>query len=585
MLQDIRKKFKNLKLPSKMVLVYFIFAGIFFGISTAALQVSLDIFAEKLYEKSLQELDFYAQNVNDSLKEVQSYSYELALNREIQERLSKIAEVEMLSWEYTRELTELRYKLIYEYKPGSAIRSIRYTDSYNTTLEVGDSSWEIPSEIYEELLEKFHEVKGAAIMYGPTEACPYLLCGRDILKSLDMSLDNLGTVVLTCDVGKIIAQYKDSLESPNAALFVYSRDSIIYQDMEEKDQPKLPAFQKGQGYQIVKYQGKRYFMCFLNSSSTDWMYVNFFPYSDIYGQLLSVRYIMLICFATAFVMILVIMNRVSVAITKPLEQLTQSMQIVETGDFQGAKLIPVERDRRDEVGLLTREFQVMLDKIDVLIHENYEKQILLKETKYQMLQAQINPHFLYNTLNALHWMVKAGRNEDAGKMIVELGALLRSTFANAPYALVDEEIRMVKSYIVIQKFRYQSRAEFEVSTEGNLENYVVPRMILQPLVENAIYYGVDNSLKTCLVRLRAVEEADTILFAVQDTGPGMEKEELEKVRNFTVQPKGHGIGIKNIYERLRITYERFEFSIDSQVGVGTKIQIRIPKVTKGNAEV
>jgi two-component system sensor histidine kinase YesM len=182
-------------------------------------------------------------------------------------------------------------------------------------------------------------------------------------------------------------------------------------------------------------------------------------------------------------------------------------------------------------------------------------------------------------------MVRAGRNENAGKMIVELGVLLRSTFVNAPYALVDEEIRMVKSYIVIQKFRYQNRAEFEVNTEGRLENYMVPRMILQPLVENAIYYGVDNSAQKCLVQLWAVEETDTILFVVEDTGPGMEKEELEKVRNFTVKPKGYGIGIKNIYERLKITYEKFEFSIDSQVGVGTKIQIRIPKVTEKDSEV
>ncbi|MDF2613845.1 MAG: yehU 8 [Clostridia bacterium] len=585
MLHSIRKKYRNLKLPGKMVVVYFIFAGIFFGISIIALQVSLDIFAEKLYEKSLKELDFYAQNVNASLKEVQKTSYELALDTEIQERLSKIAQIKNPSLEYSKELTRLRYKLLSEYKPGSAIRSIRYTDSYNTTLEVGESSWEIPDDTYEELLERFHEAKGAFTMYGPTEEYPYLLCGQDILKSLDMSLDNLGTVVLICDIGKIITKYKENLEAPNATLFVYSKNGVIYQDVEEGERPTLPPFQRGQGYEIVQYQGERYFMCFLNSKSTDWMYVNFFPYSDIYGQLLSVRYMMLIGFVTAFVLILIIMNRVSVAITKPLEQLTESMQIVETGDFQGAKLILVEREGTDEVGVLTREFKVMLDKIDFLIHENYEKQILLKETKYQMLQAQINPHFLYNTLNALHWMVKAGRNEDAGKMIVELGMLLRSTFVNAPYALVDEEIRMVKSYIEIQRFRYQNRAEFEVSTEGKLENYMVPRMILQPLVENAIYYGVDNSAEKCLVRLRAVEETDTILFVVEDTGPGMEKEELEKVRNFTVKPKGYGIGIKNIYERLKITYGEFEFSINSRVGVGTKIQIRIPKVTDRGTSV
>ena len=282
-------------------------------------------------------------------------------------------------------------------------------------------------------------------------------------------------------------------------------------------------------------------------------------------------------FAIAFVILLLLIRKIAGIITKPLESLTQSMQVVETGDFQSAKLIPMDADRRDEVGVLTREFKVMLDKIDVLVYENYEKQLLLKDTKYKMLQAQINPHFLYNTLNAIHWMIRAKKNDAAGKMIVELGILLRAGFDENPYTTVEKEIDMIRSYIEIQRQRYEDRAEFTIKTVGEPGGYVMPRMTLQPLVENAIFYGADVMTEICYIDITVTEEEETILFEVKDTGPGIRKEDLEKVRNFTVQPKGHGIGIKNIYERLRITYDVFDFMIDSEEGAGTTIRIRVPK--------
>ena len=289
------------------------------------------------------------------------------------------------------------------------------------------------------------------------------------------------------------------------------------------------------------------------------------------------RNITLLGFGVAFIVLLFLIRKLAGIITKPLETLAQSMQVVETGDFQSAKLIPMDADRKDEVGVLTQEFKVMLDKIDVLIYENYEKQLLLKDTKYKMLQAQINPHFLYNTLNAIHWMIRAKKNDDAGRMIVELGILLRASFDENPYTTVEQEISMLKSYIAIQRLRYEDRAEFSVRTEGEPGQYVMPRMTLQPLVENAIFYGADVMTEICYIDIAVTEEEQSILFEVKDNGPGIEKEELEKVRNFTVKPKGHGIGIKNIYERLRITYDEFDFAVDSEPGKGTVIRIRVPK--------
>lgn len=580
MVEHLKKIYANMKLSRKIMLVFLVLLFIFLCMFMIMITVITKIYDKKLYENSMQELDFFTQNVNESLDDVEACSYYLVLDKGNQQLLKDLSEIRNPSWDYLKQLEEVKSALWDGLNSYDTVKNVTFQDIHEVNYQIGISTGEIPFDIYNSLIQQIHDAKGAFTMMAPTKEYPYLMGGREILYRLDMSLNYLGTVVLTCDIKDIIEENEDKMESPHEALFVYDGDTMIYQDTENV--PKLPAVYKDQGYQIIRYQKQEYFLCYLKSQKTGWIYVNIFPYSQIYGQLLFIRYFILGGCVVVFILIIYLANRLSNIITRPLNQLTESMQIVEKGDFKKAKLVFEEENRQDEVGLLTQEFQVMLDKIDFLIYENYEKQILLKDTKYKMLQAQINPHFLYNTLNALNWMVKAGRTEDAGKMIVELGQLLRASFAADAYATVEDEIQMVKSYIVIQKFRYQKRAEFVVEEEGNLSNYIMPRMVLQPLVENAINYGVDNSINTCFITVNVMEEDTTLFLSVEDTGPGMTNEQLEKVRNFTVEAKGHGIGLKNIYERLNITYGDFEFHVDSQLGSGTKIQIRIPK-KKGEA--
>ena len=220
----------------------------------------------------------------------------------------------------------------------------------------------------------------------------------------------------------------------------------------------------------------------------------------------------------------------------------------------------------------------MLEKIDLLIYENYEKQLLLQEMRYQMLQAQINPHFLNNTLNTVAWMVKAGQNDNANKVIVELGQLLRAALSKKDYVSVAEDLQHTQAYITIQQFRYGKRATFRVDHDGALEEYMLPKIILQPLVENAILHGVEDALEHCTVSVTVSEETDAIQLMVQDDGPGMSEERLDAVRSFTAKPKGHGIGLKNIKERLEMAFgEDCTFRIDSTLGQGTTVQIVIPK--------
>lgn len=573
-----KRKFKNIKLSKKMLITYAVFAGISCIISMSALQVSLNIYDGKLYEKSLQELDFFTQQVNTSLEDIEELSASIAMNQEVQEQLGDMQAYEYMSAEFSLGLYHLRELITDELISYPYVQNVIYTDGNQASVKAGADTGQPGEGQIKELLERFHAERGGYVSQNPTEVYPYLLSGRDVLERKNASLDYLGSLIFTCDIGKIIEGKNDGLEAAHASLYVYSDAGTIYLNSGETELFDMDGLNKGSGYDVIRYKGEKYFRCYLKSGVNDWMYVNIFPYSDIFGQTMLVRYLLIGGFVILFACMVIVMRKISVLITRPLNQLTESMQIVETGDFKEAKTVLDTEPGNDEAGLLAQEFKVMLDKIDVLIHENYEKQLLLQETKYKMLQAQINPHFLYNTLNTLNWMVKGSKNEDAGKVIVELGQLLRASFARNPYTTVQEELDAARGYMVIQEYRYRNRAKFFIMEEGELDGYMIPRMILQPLIENAIYYGVDNSLECCQITVRVKEGDEYILLSVEDTGPGMSEEELEKIRNGTAVPKGHGIGIKNIRERLNITYDDSEFEINSQPGLGTKIHIKIPKV-------
>lgn len=576
MSRNIKKKFQNLKLSKKMLLVYLTVTCITFAISGTALQASFRIYDRQLYKKSVQELDFFSQQVNDRLNEFERISMEIATDTQIQDQLAYMETIRYISAEYLYEMQNVREMLLNKIVSYPDIKNLIYTDGNQVSITVGTAIKEFDKTKTEKILSEFHDAKGNYRFFAPTEDYPYLLSGRDIREIRNASLDYLGSLIFSSDIESILQTEAENLQAEHSALYVYDNETIIYAE-DESDGLALPEAGTGNGYQITEQNGVEMFMCYEQSEKTGWMYVNVFPYSEIFGQTAMVRTIMFGGYAVLFLITAFGLHVLAKLITRPLDRFNESMHIVENGDFEKAKAVLKDEDRQDEVGVLTREFRIMLDKIDALIYENYEKQLLLKDTKYKMLQAQINPHFLYNTLNAINWMIRGGKNSDASRMIMELGKLLRAALAKDLYTTVDDEIQTVVSYMTIQKYRYQKRVEFETEVNGNAGAFMIPRMILQPLIENAIYYGVEKSITVCAIKVSVDETQDEVILAVEDCGPGMSADELEKVRTGTVQPKGHGIGLKNIRDRLKMVYENSIFRIDSRPGEGTCIEIRIQK--------
>ena len=232
-------KYKNMNLTRKMLLVYFGFAGIFLVVAVIAFQISMEAFEKRLYENSLHELDYYVQDVREGLTDVEKRSREMAIDSEIQETAIRLSEMGPGTLEYSQTMTDFRWQLVYQNTEQSEINGVRYIDPFGNSVESAGCPWNIAEDEMDRFMDLVEASKGEAVMYGPTRDCGYLLCGRKVLRWSDASLEDLGTLIFFCDVGKIIANNKEQMEADHSALFVYTDDTMIYQDIQE-DPPPLP---------------------------------------------------------------------------------------------------------------------------------------------------------------------------------------------------------------------------------------------------------------------------------------------------------------------------------------------------------
>ena len=231
MLDSIKKKFKNMKLAGKMMSVYLLLAGISCCISIVALQASLNIYDKKLYEKSLQELDFFTQKVNAELQDIEELSYIIAMDQDIQEHLADAMALEYLSQGYNYEINKIRNIIQDKIMLYPVVENIVYTDRDSVSFTMGSYCGEPDEDTYQEFLQECRAKRGGYVMESPSLNYPYLISGRDILERKNASLTYLGTFILTSDVAGMIENTRDLLEAKDSVLYVYSdRGAGIFSD-------------------------------------------------------------------------------------------------------------------------------------------------------------------------------------------------------------------------------------------------------------------------------------------------------------------------------------------------------------------
>ena len=255
-----------------------------------------------------------------------------------------------------------------------------------------------------------------------------------------------------------------------------------------------------------------------------------------------------------------------------IEQLQKNMKEIEKGNFE----LHVHSESKDEVGDLIRGFGAMVSKIRILIEEVYTGNIKQKEYEMRALQAQINPHFLYNSLSLINWMALEEGQEEISKITLAMSSFYRTALNKGNnIILLENEIENIKSYLEIQLMMHDYEFDVEIKVDDTIKKCEVLNLILQPMLENAIEHGID--LKTDgrgKIRVEAIDRGDVLLLEVEDNGIGME----EEVQDVILTKLSKGYGLRNVNERIRLYYgEEYHITIESKLGVGTKIITTLPK--------
>ena len=263
------------------------------------------------------------------------------------------------------------------------------------------------------------------------------------------------------------------------------------------------------------------------------------------------------------------------SLTEPIKDLSAAMDTASQGVFD--LRVPVKSS--DEIGLLTAHFNDMLGEINSLIDNVYKQEILKKEAEYQMLEAQINPHFIYIVMDTISWTARANHLDDLSEMVSALSKLLRTSISKKTFVTVSEEVSCVNNYLTIQKFRYKDRIGTVIDVDQELLEIIIPKLILEPLVENAVIHGLEEKEGRGLILVSGRKQGDALVFKVKDTGVGMSKEQIERIRREeTAAGTSHtGLGLMTVHNRIQHLYgEAFGIQIESTLGEGTSITLTLP---------
>lgn len=352
----------------------------------------------------------------------------------------------------------------------------------------------------------------------------------------------------------------------------------------------LSILEKDSGYLLTRIEGVQTLVGFSTSRSTGWKIIGVVPFQEVSGKIETIRKGVLIFALLGSFFILLVSKYLSKAITSPMLQLQEHMRLVEKGDF--ASRVPM--DRGDEFGILTKRFNHMLDRLQKLKEEVYtaelretQLQLLNRESELKALQMQINPHFLYNTLNTMKCVGEVYDVKEVTEMSEGLAEMFKYSIDNDKYKSLREEIDHVKAYMQIILVRYPGRIRCHFDIPPMLTGIPVLKLILQPLIENAIEHGLIPKGEEGNIWISARQEKVGLVLRVSDDGVGITDHRLieikqkldEKIIADNPDPNllsGH-IGLYNVKQRLYLNYgKKGMLLVDSHLHHGTVIEIRLP---------
>lgn len=400
----------------------------------------------------------------------------------------------------------------------------------------------------------------------------------------------LGMVLVDMDVARFEDNYDARLVREGRILLLNAENDVLFSSSPEDGVLSGDAiggilaqadFSAPGSTKTLEARGSSYFVSHRTLAPNGWKNVGIIPTAEITKDASGIAVtVALLLSAVAFAAVFIAV-KASTSISRPITKMRDTMKRVQNGDMG----VRADVETLDEIGQLAISFNNMIEQINVLMREQEEQQTKLRKAEQRALQAQINPHFLYNTLDSISWMARAKNLEQIEETIEALTSLFRISLSRGRDIItLEEELRHVHSYLRIQQIRYSKKMSYSIDVPKSLYGCSIVKMTLQPLVENAIYHGIKEKREKGSIRIEGYECGPSVVLKITDTGKGMPKERLDALNRAICEDEdfvGEGMpdsyGVMNVQRRVRIFFgSRYGLHYESVYQEGTVVTITLP---------
>ena len=582
--------FGNISLKNKVILInsvvlIFIFIGM-----TVSFGMIIQNYNSNLYKSTLDNLNLSTAGIDQRLKSLENVSGYIIADDILQNGLGilKDSNEGVAGRKSVTQITERIYRYL-SYHRG--IASITIVDHAGKVMRSSQKNI-LTEEVIAKGCKTAERYAGKGVWLIDDIDQASIIYARQILRIENLELDHLGTVLIQVRLNRIVDEelkkilYDKDLQS--GKVYILHQNKIVY-PIGEADVEVLDTVKESskQGYNILKLNGQTFFATYNKLNELDLEYALFTPYDKIYKAIHRINRMIYLLNFILFALAMLLTIWLVTQVTRQFKHLVFQMRRFEENQFKNKmQYNAVYMERKDEVGFLFNTFYHMADNIDKLINENLKKQILIKDTQLKSLVSQINPHFLYNTLNSINWIAKLNQQKQISEMVEALANLMRiSMDTKATMIPLGKELEIIEDYILIQKVRYGEKLVFEKQAEGKVLESFVPKLCIQPLVENSIRHVLEKTTETCKIKMTLLCEENWFEVQVWDNGQGIDEDILTKLQEGVVKPQNTGIGLANIQDRVKLIYGHdYGLSFRNQNN-GTLVSLRLPFEREGKENV
>jgi len=536
--------------------------------------------SSNFYWVSLLETD---RKLSYALNEINSISNSAITQSVIQQTLKEQNDITNYDIKQKINILLINHPMVQSFRLYSRDRLVYSYNSSDSLIDLRSQPWYAAMEAAD----------GVPIWSGPGENGsaadnqPILIHSR-VIKDY-YSLEDIGSIVIEVKANLLDQVFWETatMEQGNI-LLINKSGTIVYDKSGENigDNVSFPflndKYESANNNFVDKYNGVKSSITYLESQQSDWYLVAITPTTVLQAESIPIRNTAILLAAFSLISALLFDKFFVHRLIQRINRTVSGMRRVEQRQF---KQIPTEQTSKiDEADMLVLGFNRMSAQMEELLKQIEVEQTMKKEAELQALVSQINPHFIYNSLESINSMAVLQGNKNISKMVISLGRLLRISISeNKELITLQTEFEHVLHYMNIQKFRFEDKFDYTFDLPEHLKSYVTQKLIVQPIVENALYYAIEPMEEKGYIHVQATEGKYEIWIDIIDNGPGFSEEILQNlwtnVKNTSSKYKDSSVGLRNVHERIRIRFGHpYGMMICSSPGYGSTIRIRVPKI-------